>query len=128
RKKQYNYYREKLLSFEEGEVEWKRLGEVAIIGTGSRNTNEAVLEGKYPFFVRSQEPKAINEYEFDETAIITAGDGVGVGKVFHFITGKYALHQRAYRIVVKDKILSPKYLYYLMRNNFSKYLESTSVH
>src|SRR5690606_21603831 len=28
RKKQYNYYRDKLMSFEEGEVEWKALGEV----------------------------------------------------------------------------------------------------
>jgi type I restriction enzyme S subunit len=28
RKKQYNYYRDQLLSFEEGEVEWKALGEV----------------------------------------------------------------------------------------------------
>jgi len=28
RKKQYNYYRDKLLSFEEGEVEWKALGEI----------------------------------------------------------------------------------------------------
>jgi type I restriction enzyme S subunit len=26
RKKQYNYYRDQLLSFEEGEVEWKTLG------------------------------------------------------------------------------------------------------
>jgi type I restriction enzyme S subunit len=26
RKKQYNYYRDQLLSFEEGEVEWKPLG------------------------------------------------------------------------------------------------------
>jgi type I restriction enzyme S subunit len=25
RKKQYNYYRDQLLSFEEGEVEWKTL-------------------------------------------------------------------------------------------------------
>ena len=29
RKMQYNYYREKLLSFEVGEVEWKALGEIA---------------------------------------------------------------------------------------------------
>lgn len=28
-KKQYNYYRDQLLSFEDGEVEWKTLGEVA---------------------------------------------------------------------------------------------------
>lgn len=30
RKKQYNYYRDKLLSFEDGEVEWKPLGEVGV--------------------------------------------------------------------------------------------------
>ncbi|EDI7425825.1 restriction endonuclease subunit S [Salmonella enterica] len=29
RKKQYNYYRDQLLSFEEGEVEWKTLGEIS---------------------------------------------------------------------------------------------------
>ncbi|HAL7379699.1 restriction endonuclease subunit S [Escherichia coli] len=29
RKKQYNYYRDQLLSFDEGEVEWKTLGEIA---------------------------------------------------------------------------------------------------
>ena len=29
RKKQYNYYRDQLLTFEDGEVEWKTLGEVA---------------------------------------------------------------------------------------------------
>ncbi|MFW7541547.1 restriction endonuclease subunit S [Klebsiella pneumoniae] len=35
RKKQYNYYRDKLLSFEEGEVEWKTLDEVASFRRGS---------------------------------------------------------------------------------------------
>ena len=29
RKKQYNYYRDQLLSFEDGEVEWKTLGDIA---------------------------------------------------------------------------------------------------
>lgn len=35
RKKQYNYYRDKLLSFEEGGVEWKTLDEVASFRRGS---------------------------------------------------------------------------------------------
>ncbi|EPE2900989.1 restriction endonuclease subunit S, partial [Escherichia coli] len=35
RKKQYNYYRDQLLSFKEGEVEWKALGEVAKIQRGA---------------------------------------------------------------------------------------------
>lgn len=132
RQKQYEYYRETLLSSDNleqlntGGVK-KRLSDVAIIGTGSRNTNEAIENGIYPFFVRSQEPKKINEYEFDETAIITAGDGVGVGKVFHYISGKYALHQRAYRIVVTDKNLLPKFLFHYIRNNFAHYLKMTSV-
>ena len=34
RKKQYNYYRDQLLSFEEGEVEWKTLGGIGRIVTG----------------------------------------------------------------------------------------------
>jgi type I restriction enzyme, S subunit len=35
RKKQYNYYRDQLLSFEDGEVEWKTLGEIASIQRGA---------------------------------------------------------------------------------------------
>jgi type I restriction enzyme S subunit len=35
RKKQYNHYRDQLLSFEDGEVEWKTLGEMALIQRGA---------------------------------------------------------------------------------------------
>ncbi|MDO8827728.1 restriction endonuclease subunit S [Methylophaga sp.] len=35
RKKQYNYYRDKLLTFEEGEVEWRALGDVTKIQRGA---------------------------------------------------------------------------------------------
>lgn len=49
RKKQYNYYRDQLLSFEEGEVEWKTLGEVALdFGRGKskhRPRNDPSLYG-----------------------------------------------------------------------------------
>jgi type I restriction enzyme S subunit len=85
-------------------------------------------DGLYPFFVRSQEVRYMNNYEFDETAIITSGDGVGIGKIFHFVQGKYALHQRAYRIVPTDAKLIPKFLFYYMRCNFLKYMEMTAVH
>ena len=94
---QYSYYRNKLLTFH-SDTKIVQLADIADIGTGSSNTNEAVEDGKYPFFVRSQEPLRKNDFEYDETAIITAGDGVGVGKVYHYIEGRYALHQRAYRI------------------------------
>ena len=109
-------------------VEWLTLAEIAEIGTGSRNTNEAKENGKYDFYVRSQKPLKINEYEFDEIAILTAGDGVGVGKVFHYVDGKYALHQRAYRIKVLGKNVNTKFLFYIFKSNFSEYLKSISVH
>ncbi|WP_414487284.1 restriction endonuclease subunit S [Stenotrophomonas maltophilia] len=35
RKKQYNYYRDRLLNFDEGEAEWKTLGDVALIQRGA---------------------------------------------------------------------------------------------
>lgn len=38
RKKQYNYYRDKLLTFEEGEVEWKILGDEKFFEVGSGGT------------------------------------------------------------------------------------------
>ncbi len=128
RQKQYAYYREQLLTFQNEQVDWKPLVEVATIGTGSRNTNEAIVGGKYPFFVRSQRARAIDEFEFDETAIITAGDGVGVGKVFHYMSGKYALHQRAYRIVLTDSNVKSRFVFHYIRNNFGQYLKTTSVH
>ena len=129
RKRQYEYYRDKLLSFDnEGgqEVEWKTLGELAEIGTGSSNTKDGLSEGLYPFYTRGQEVLRKNEYEFDDEAIITAGDGVGVGKVIHYVKGKYALHQRAYRFKPGD-LLNARFLYFYMTSTFYKYVCGNSV-
>ena len=125
--KQYEHYRNQLLTFNENTKRVK-LGEVAEIGTGSSNTNEGKEEGAYPFYVRSQTPLRKDTFEYDETAIITAGDGVGVGKVFHFVQGKYALHQRAYRIHLTDEKLNPKYLYFYMVTMFADYIHKTMFH
>ena len=71
---------------------------VALITTGSKNTQDRIEDGAYPFFVRSQKIERINSYSFDGEAVLTAGDGVGTGKVFHYINGKFDVHQRVYRI------------------------------
>lgn len=71
---------------------------LAHITTGSRNTQDRVDDGQYPFYVRSQTVERINSYSFDGEAVLTAGDGVGTGKVFHYINGKFDVHQRVYRI------------------------------
>ena len=123
RRKQYEYYRDQLLDLEGKEgVKILVLETIAEIGTGSSNTQDELEIGKYPFFVRSQIVRWKNEYEYDETAIITSGDGVGVGKVLHYYEGKYALHQRAYRIHIVVEDFVPKFLYYYMQKDFYNYI------
>lgn len=126
RKKQYNYYRDRVLSFEDGEVEWRALGEVAVIGTGSHDTKDAIEGGDYIFYARGRDPLRLNVFDFDETAIITAGDGAGVGKVFHYAKGRYALHQRAYRIVPSE-VMDPRFVYHYMAQYFYSYIQKASV-
>ena len=115
---------EKLLVGEK--VEWKKLGEVCEIGTGKSNTNEQSDNGKYPFYVRSKDIKRINKFEFDETSIIIPGEG-GIGEIFHYVKGKYALHQRAYRIHIIDGKIITKFIYYYLMNNFKKYIMKNAV-
>ena len=126
RKNQYNYYRNQLLSFEEGDVEWKSLGDVAVIGTGNHDTKDAIEDGDYIFYARGRDPLRLNVFDFDETAIITAGDGAGVGKVFHYAQGKYALHQRAYRIV-PGEVMEPRFIYHFIVAYFYQYIQKASV-
>ena len=107
-------------------VEWKMLGEIAEIGTGSHDTQDAIEDGDYIFYARGREPLKLNVFDFDETAIITAGDGAGVGKVFHYAQGKYALHQRAYRIVPSEQ-MNPRFVYHYIASYFYAYIQIASV-
>ena len=92
--------------------------EQAYITTGSRNTQDRVEDGEFPFFVRSQEVQQINSYSFDGEAVLTAGDGVGTGKVFHYINGKFDAHQRVYRISNFAERLNGKFFFWLFSTRF----------
>lgn len=72
--------------------------EIADVTTGDKDTQDKTETGLYPFFVRSQIVERINSYSYNGEAVLTAGDGVGVGKVFHYIDGKFDFHQRVYMI------------------------------
>ena len=80
-------------------VHWevRRLRSLAKITTGGQDTINQRDDGKYPFFVRSQTVERIDTWSFDGEAVLTAGDGVGVGKVFHYVNGKFDYHQRVYK-------------------------------
>jgi type I restriction enzyme S subunit len=99
--------------------EIQRLKNLSQIKTGGKDTINSVEDGEYPFFVRSQTIERINSYSFDGEAILTAGDGVGVGKVFHYVNEKFDYHQRVYKIS-HFRGLDGKFLFYYMRNHFYK--------
>ena len=99
-----------------GEWEKKRFKDVCNITTGNKNTQDKSDDGIYPFYVRSQNVERINSWTFDGEAILTAGDGVGVGKVFHYSTGKIGVHQRVY--ILSDFKCDGKYLYSYFAGNF----------
>ena len=91
---------------------------IAQIKTGSRNTQDRLENGLYPFFVRSQTIERINSFSFDGEAVLTAGDGVGVGKVIHYVNEKFDCHQRVYRISDFKSNINGYYFYLYFSNNF----------
>lgn len=104
----------------------------AKITTGSSDTQDKDDSGVFPFFVRSQIVEKSNRYIFDGEGVLTSGDGVGVGKIYHYIKGKFDFHQRVYLMYdFKTNEVSGKYFFYYFRNNFfnevSKYSAKTTV-
>lgn len=88
------------------------------ITTGDKNTQDKIDTGKYPFFVRSKTIERINTYSFDGEAVLTAGDGVGTGKIYHYINGKFDYHQRVYLMYDFGDKLDGYYFYLYFSNNF----------
>lgn len=91
--------------------------QIADITTGNKNTQDAEEGGKYPFYVRSQNVERINSYSYDCEGIVTAGDGVGTGKIFHYVRGKFGLHQRAY-LIYNFKDFDSQYFYWYFSQYF----------
>lgn len=79
---------------------WKknRLKYLCSIETGNEDTQNATHDGIYPFYVRSPIVELCDRYTFDGEGILVAGDGAGAGRIFHHAFGKYAVHQRVYRL------------------------------
>ena len=106
------------LRFKEFEGEWEmcKFKDVCSTSTGNKNTQDKIDDGIYPFYVRSQTVERINSWTFDGEAILTAGDGVGVGKVFHHTYGKIGVHQRVY--ILSNFKCDANYLFHFFSSNF----------
>lgn len=80
RKKQYNYYRDQLLSFDEGEVEWRTLGEITRkIASGRNKTRQA--EGDFPVYGSTGLLGFTNEPAYSGDLLLVARVGAYAGLV-----------------------------------------------
>lgn len=98
-----------------------RLRFICDIKTGNQDTQDNIPDGIYPFYVRSPIIERSNSYTFEGPSILMAGDGVGAGKVFHLVDGKYGCHQRVYALRNIKKI-DLRLLFYYMQNLFANTL------
>lgn len=110
----------------EGEWEVKRLGDVAHIKTGSRNNEDKSEDGEYPFFVRSDNVERIGSYSYDCEAVLVPGEG-RIGEIFHYINGRFDVHQRVYAITRFTQEVSGKFVHFYMAMKFGAWAMQNTV-
>lgn len=118
---------DKSVSMKDSRVEWigeipdrwrlARLKYLTRITTGTSDSQDQVIEGKFPFYIRSQKPANIDYFTHDCTAILTAGDG-DIGNIWHYVNGKFTAHQRVYIISDFVNFIDSRYLYFYFSEVF----------
>ncbi|WP_081651896.1 restriction endonuclease subunit S [Aurantimonas coralicida] len=108
--------------------EWleRKLGEVARIATGSRNNQDKDSMGDFPFFVRSDNVERIRTWSYDCEAILVPGEG-RIGEIFHYINGKFDVHQRVYCISGFTEDVSGRFIHTILRQFFGKHAMTNTV-
>jgi type I restriction enzyme S subunit len=115
RKQQYNYYRDQLLSFEEGDVAWKTLGDVAEFRRGTAITQKQTTPGDIPVVANGPIPTYFHgESNRSGETIVIARSGAYAGYVSFwnqpiFLTDAFSVHPN-------PKILIPKFAYHVLQN------------
>ena len=121
RQKQYEYYRDRLLTFEEGEVEWKTLGEVVKIQRGRRLVKSELEEvGRYAVFQNCMTPLGYyheSNVKSDTTFIISGG---AAGEIGYSNVDFWAADDVYYFLTPKN--LKSKFLYYFLLTQQTKIL------
>ena len=110
----------------QGEWEVKMLGDIAHIKTGGRNNEDKVADGEYPFFVRSEQMERINTFSHDCEAILVPGEG-RIGSIFHYIKGRFDVHQRVYAITQFIPAVSGRFVHRCMSQKFGAWAMQNTV-
>lgn len=120
RQKQYEYYREKLLTFKEGEVEWKKLGDVSNILTGGELKKDIFVSAEkngeyiYPVYGNGKDVYGyINTYRVKNDSVCISSIGANTGAIFYH-KGMFTPIIRLKVIELLDDSIVAKYIYYFL--------------
>ncbi len=105
--------------------EQRKAKELCSISTGKSNTQDQVDDGLYPFYIRSDISVRSNKYLYDCEAVITIGDG-NIGRVFHYVNGKFDLHQRCYKMTDFNGIWGKYFYFYFSQNFYGRAMSMTA--
>ena len=132
RKKQYNYYRDKLLSFEDGEVEWKKIGELAENLDSKRKPITSGLResGSIPYYGASGIVDYVKDYIFDGDYLLVSEDGANLlarnTPIAFSIGGKSWVNNHAH-ILRFDTYAERRYIeYYLNSIDLTPYISGAA--
>ena len=89
--------------------------------TGKLNSCNAVENGIYPFFTCDPQTLSINQYSFNQEAILLAGNNANGNFCITYFNGKFDAYQRTYVIKSLSKNLLTKYLYYYLSTKLKEF-------
>lgn len=90
------------------------IGKVCNITTGKLDSNDAVDDGKYPFFTCAANPVSIDTYAFDDDVVLVAGNNAQGNFHVNRYQGKFNAYQRTYILTTKENC-DIDYIYYLLK-------------
>lgn len=82
--------------------EKKSFTEIFDVNTGKLDSNKAVVNGEYPFFTCSKQISWIDIYDFDQEALLLAGNNAAGVYDVKYYNGKFNAYQRTYVLSLKD--------------------------
>ena len=126
RKKQYEYYRDKLLTFAEGtqpcgdKVEWKNIDEIVNILDNLRKpvSKDKRTKGNYPYYGANGIQDYVDNYIFDGTFILMGEDGSVINKdnspVLNWASGKIWVNNHAH-VLFNENINILRFVFYYLQ-------------
>jgi type I restriction enzyme S subunit len=129
RQEQYEYYRNKLLTFDEESVTWMKMSEICNLQRGKVYSKEYLRDNQGIYSVYSSqtinngELGRISTYDFDGTYLTWTTDGAYAGTIFKR-KGKFSITNVCGIISMKSDLVTMDFLYYWLSLKAKEYVYS----